>query len=260
VTSTSKVESTHTTNDFHKLTWELVEGEVVESRIDNVSGAFATEAVLISSSKTDIVGSSNLDLSGSSISTTTLTTEQSGMYGSSGSSVSSSKVSSKTVAETLTKFSTDSESKTAYDGWSQTTDYETSSSTITEFSSSESFSDKDGDKASWSSSYDYESDWSYDYDYTNGGYAISLSDSGGDSWSESSGEQTYTPPEEGNPNNNYNGRVRTFGGGHKETRRRLSKLIDARKPTLRNSSPLLAILYTYLQKFFSIHLKLTCMA
>src|SRR5690606_24700728 len=86
------------------------------------------------------------------------------------------------------------------------------SSSETTFSMEESFNSK-GDWAKWSSSIEYERIWSVDADIVGIGAVAILEDSGSESFSESSGEQTYTPKKEEDPKNNYNGRTSPIGEG-----------------------------------------------
>lgn len=238
-TSLSTVDATHSTNDTHFVERELVEGDVVETVTKNHTGQFSTDAELVSDSDTVVEGSYDYSMSGGGgggglppgpglppppttppftiethiswsdnrSSTTTMTAEQSGGYGDGEEDASSSSLTITSVDE---YFSTmEGEDNRDMDGYVTSGSFTHESEGRTEhvFSDEKSFTSA-GNSASWYTSFETESSWSVHAEITEFGYTIIVDDSDEDSYSESSGAQSYEPGEEDDPSGPY----RPMGG------------------------------------------------
>ncbi len=231
VTSTSEVDSTHTTDDFHRIDKELEAGEVVTTHIDTVTGDFATDAHMESATRTITDGVIHTAFGGSSSSSgpttngqgasdltfhdwrrSTITTEagQSGSYDNDSEEDASSADFSVTSAD---EYYSDYEGTSHWedDGMMIDTFFEkhNDGSSARVFAESKSFSQL-GRSASWSTSFNSEHSWNLLAEVTEFGYTIVVDDSGTDSDSESSGSQTYEPGDDDNPSNNYDVRHSPF--------------------------------------------------
>jgi hypothetical protein len=231
VISISQVDSTHTTDDFHKVEKELIEGEVVTTSTNDVTGFFSTDATLTSTTNTDVAGTyhtagaptsgpgpttdvtfeNDLTFDDNRTSTTLTEASQSGSYGDGEEDSSSTDYSVISTDEYFSQYegsySWESNGVSMYG----TFESQREGSSERVFADSKSFAPS-GNSASWYTSFESENSWEVHAENTEFGYTTIFDDSGSDSHSESSGAQSYTPGEEENPTGDYRPPFETHGG------------------------------------------------